>query len=368
MRPESECGHLQREVRVAMHDQPANRSRRLFLKALGLAGAAGASAALPQARAGGREGEALVTVLNIGNCIGCGACVEACREANSWKYPRPEKPYPKMVPNRVKVAEWSDKQDVTDRLTPYNWIYVQSAEVEYQGKTYAISIPRRCLHCANPPCANLCPWGAALKQSNGIVRINDATCLGGSKCKSVCPWSIPERQTGVGLYLKLLPSVAGNGVMYKCDRCYDRIATGAAPACIEVCPMEVQTIGPRSQMIPFAHELAQEMNGFLYGEIENGGTHTLYVSPVPFELLDEAIAKGPGRPHLAPVENSMETAQNLSWALLVAPIAGTAAGLLTAGRRLIDTSERSATGTAATAGSSPAEAAPEDSPPRKANA
>jgi Fe-S-cluster-containing dehydrogenase component len=307
-------------------------SRRGFLKLLGAAGAAGLAASLPAAEATPGEGE-LVTVLDLSRCIGCGACVAACREANIGKYPEPERPFPKMYPGRVKVADWSEQREVDDRLTPYNWLFIQSVEVAYRGASHEINIPRRCLHCANPPCANLCPWGAARKQENGIVRIDAGLCLGGAKCKSVCPWSIPERQTGVGLYRKLLPSLAGNGVMYKCDRCHDRLARGETPACIDVCPMEVQTIGPRQAMIAQARALAASIDGFIYGETENGGTGTLYVSPMPFELLDAAIETGPGRPHLGPVADRMATAESLSWALLAAPAAGIAAGLLKTGRR-----------------------------------
>ncbi len=323
---------------MAAEERAMSTSRRAFLRTLGLAGAAGAVASMPEARASSSENE-FVTVLDIGSCIGCGACVEACHEASAGKYPDPRKPYPKMYPSRVKVAEWSDKRDVVDRLTPYNWLFLQHAEVQYQDKTYELSIPRRCLHCTNPPCANLCPWGAARKQRNGIVRIDEEICLGGAKCADVCPWSIPQRQTGVGLYLDLLPSFAGNGVMYKCDRCYDRVERGGVPACIEACPVGAQRIGPRREMIAYAHQLCEQTNGFLYGEIENGGTNTLYVSPVPFDLINEAVEKGPGKPHMAPVENQMETAENLSWALLAAPLAGAAAGLLKTGTRLLKASE-----------------------------
>lgn len=299
-------------------------SRRKFLQGL-VAGSA--LAFLPQGVRASRE-EELATLLDLSKCIGCGACVEACKESNKHKFPKPKKPFPKMYPSRVKVADWSDKQEVDDRLTPYNWLFIQTAYVTWQGKEYEINIPRRCLHCQNPPCANLCPWGACLKQENGIVRINSDICLGGSKCKSVCPWHIPERQTGVGLYLKLLPSYAGNGVMYKCDRCYDRIAKGLLPACIEACPEGVQSIGPRKEMLAKAHKLAKEIKGYIYGEKENGGTNTFYVSPVPFDVLNEAIEKGPGKPHLKSVPNSMAQEEKLGLALLTAPLAGVAASIL----------------------------------------
>lgn len=300
-------------------------SRRKFLQGV-VAGSA--LAFLPKGVRAGKGEKELATLLDLSKCIGCGACVEACKETNAHKFPKPKKPFPKMYPSRVKVADWSDKQDVDDRLTPYNWLFIQTAYVTWQGKEYEINIPRRCLHCQNPPCANLCPWGACSKQENGIVRINSEICLGGSKCKSVCPWHIPERQTGVGLYLKLLPSYAGNGVMYKCDRCYDRIEKGLLPACIEACPEGVQSIGPRKEMLAKAHKLAKEMNGYIYGEKENGGTNTFYVSPVPFEVLNKAIEKGPGRPHLKSVPNSMAQEEKLGLAVLTAPLAGIAASVL----------------------------------------
>ncbi|MDQ7032085.1 MAG: 4Fe-4S dicluster domain-containing protein [Desulfonauticus sp.] len=301
-------------------------SRRSFLQGV-LASSAGLM--LPGTVEAYDRGEVLATLLDLSKCVGCGECVSACKEVNKSKFPVPKKPFPKMYPSRVKVADWSDKQDVDDRLTPYNWLFIQTATGTWQGKEFEINIPRRCLHCLVPPCANLCPWGACLKQKNGIVRINADICLGGSKCKSVCPWHIPERQTGVGLYLKLLPSYAGNGVMYKCDRCYDKIAQGKVPACIEVCPEGVQIIGPRDEIIAKAHELAKKMNGYIYGEYENGGTNTIYVSPVPFEVLNKCIEKGPGKPHLDKVPYSMDKEEYLGQAVLTAPVVGLLAGVLT---------------------------------------
>ena len=302
-------------------------SRRSFLKG-GLAAACTlAATSIPAGASAANDKQQLVTLLDIQKCIGCEACVEACSEVNADKYPEPKKPFPKMYPDRVPVMDWSDKRDVTDRLTPYNWIYIQSATVEVDGEETEITIPRRCMHCINPPCVKLCPWGAARQLENGISRIDSDICLGGSKCKSVCPWHIPERQTGVGLYLDILPSLAGNGVMNKCDRCYNRIAEGELPACIEVCPEDVQTIGPRDEIIKQAHYLAKEINGYIYGEKENGGTNTIYVSPVPFEKLNKAIEKGKGKPHLKPVKDTMADANNLAAAMVIAPVAGVAAAV-----------------------------------------
>ena len=131
-----------------------------------------------------------------------------------------------MFPERVPVNDWSGKKDVTDRLTPYNLLYIQHTSVKLDGEDIELTIPRRCMHCDNPPCVKLCPWGAAKQEDNGLSRIDSDLCLGGAKCKTVCPWDIPQRQTGTGLYLNLLPSFAGNGVMYKCDRCYDLLEKG----------------------------------------------------------------------------------------------------------------------------------------------
>ncbi|NNF98280.1 MAG: 4Fe-4S dicluster domain-containing protein [Desulfobacteraceae bacterium] len=300
-------------------------SRRAFLR--GGVAAAGTVAASPVAKALPQDNtsEQLATLIDIQRCIGCESCVEACRDSNQTKFPNPAKPFPKMYPNRVPVEDWSEKQDVMDRLTPYNWLFIQSAYVDVNGEETELSIPRRCMHCTNPPCVKLCPWGAAQQLDNGISRIDADLCLGGSKCKNVCPWQIPQRQTGTGLYLDLLPSLAGNGVMYKCDRCHDRIAEGELPACIDACPEDVQTIGPRDEIIAEAHRIAADIDGYIYGEHENGGTNTIYVSPVPFEEINRAMEGGKGIPHLGAATNRMEAAENLALAMVIAPFAGLAA-------------------------------------------
>ena len=95
--------------------------------------------ALPAAASAGQtrvpaaaDGE-LATLLDLSKCIGCGECVSACRESNAHKFPEPAMPLPEPL-GRAENEDWSHQRDVNDRLTPYNWLTLQSAEVEYDGR------------------------------------------------------------------------------------------------------------------------------------------------------------------------------------------------------------------------------------------
>jgi len=262
------------------------------------------------------------------------ACVTACREENKKYFPEPVKEIGDYWPQKKK-EDWSDKRELTSRLTPYNWTFVQEVDVEHNGRIYKISIPRRCMHCDNPPCADLCPFSVLHKKPEGPVVIDRDLCIGGAKCRSVCPWGIPARQGGVGLYLKIAPKFAGGGVMYKCDLCYHRIMSGREPACVEACPQKAIIFGEREALRKLARRRAKETGGYLYGELENGGTSTFYISPVPFEKIDSALMtqkaaqsnpQTPGFPGMpVGIENFTETANGIAWSMLAAPIAGIAA-------------------------------------------
>lgn len=302
-------------------------SRRGFLRSSAVAAVAGvaASAGLQGSAAAGGPGR-FATLVDLSLCDGCVGeamprCVEACRRKNSSRFPEPKKPIKDLWPQKTH-DDWSEKRDVIDTLTPYNWITVQKVEVE--GKD--IFIPRRCMHCDNPPCANLCPFGALNKFEDSSVVINPKSCLGGAKCKAVCPWHIPQRQSGVGFYLKLQPMPAGGGVMYKCDLCHDLISRGETPACVAACrarkgreaPM---AFGPRQQIQEMAHKRAQDIGGVIYGEKENGGTATLYVSKVPFEKINQAILSSKKGPQMGPVQPKLGEVNRWAKGFIWGPLA-----------------------------------------------
>lgn len=234
------------------------------------------------------------SIIDLTRCDGCNdepipKCVSACREYNQSRYPEPNKPIQPYWPRKT-YEDWSEKRDKIDTLTPYNWIFVQKVSIDGTD----INIPRRCMHCDNPPCVRGCPFGALTKQPEGNSIINDELCFGGAKCRDVCPWSIPQRQAGVGLYLKLMPKFAGGGVMYMCDLCKDKIKNGQEPACVSACKNRLgnnsaMSFGDRQSIYKDANKRAKEEGLYIYGDKQNGGTSTLYLSKVPFEKIEKAI-------------------------------------------------------------------------------
>jgi formate dehydrogenase iron-sulfur subunit len=71
--------------------------------------------------------------------------------------------------------------------------------------------------------------------------------------------------------------------------CVSRLEEGQLPACAATCPTRAILFGGRDEMLGLAHErIKNEPNRYIdhvYGEHENGGTSTFYISTVPFEQL-----------------------------------------------------------------------------------
>lgn len=303
--------------------------RRTFFKRLVAASAAGgAIIATGNNRAEAAEGPK-ATVIDLTKCDGCidrpiPKCVEACRINNASRFPNIQgnAPIPAYWP-RTSYEDWTYKKHVIDRLTPFNWIYIAPVKVE----GLQLYIPRRCMHCENPPCHRLCPFGAYGQYKDSSVVVKEDICFGGAKCRQDCPWGVPQRQAGVGLYLKIAPKFGGGGVMYKCDHCHDLINIGKQPDCVTAC-QKAQTFGDKAEMQKLALKRRDEINGHIYGLEENGGTSVFYVSPVPFAAIDRAMREQgivdgkPGRSGMPPkIPNKLEELNGWARSLLVAPIA-----------------------------------------------
>ncbi|MDD3269032.1 MAG: 4Fe-4S dicluster domain-containing protein [Syntrophomonadaceae bacterium] len=317
-------------------------TRRSFLKRAAVSSLAAASIATGVGKAAAQVSPngSLAMLHDLNKCDGCELqdtpqCVLACRTKNAVNFPQPQQPIKDYWP-QPKHEDWSKKQHITNRLTPYNWTYVQNLEVEHEGQKIKVHVPRKCMHCDNPPCSKLCPFGVNDKTVEGPVVIDTNGCFGGAKCRDVCPWHIPQRQAGVGLYLDVAPDYAGGGVMYKCDMCYDLVKQGREPACVSACPRGAIKFGPQEELRQYALDWAKENDGYVYGVDENGGTANFYISRIPFDTINDAIMEQDfdgknGRVGMpVNIENSMNEPGNMLSGFLLAPLAGVlAAGIST---------------------------------------
>ena len=135
-------------------------------------------------------------------CIGCEACMAACRECDSHRG--------KSMMNL----------DIIDR----------SISLE--------ALPTVCMHCSDPfaPCAQVCPVDAILSTDDGVVQSPDPTrCIGCTNCVHACPWGVPKFDPVEQL-------------AYKCNLCYDRTSVGLGPMCATVCPSDALYYGTAAEV------------------------------------------------------------------------------------------------------------------------
>jgi hypothetical protein len=91
--------------------------------------------------------------------------------------------------------------------------------------------------------------------------------------------------------------VGFNPRVTKCELCQHRLAKGLKPGCTSVCPTGAVIFGPRPVLLLEAKRRIETSPGRyyqnrVYGEVDNGGTQSLYLSHVAFEKL--------GLPELGP--------------------------------------------------------------------
>jgi len=159
-------------------------------------------------------------------CIGCGACMRACRNENRV----PESCYRTWV-ERFEIGE-SGEVRVDVAMNPSATFSQDSTPAGGEGGTYskAFFVPKLCNHCETSVCTQVCPVGATFHTEDGVVLVDDKRCVGCGYCVQACPYGTrfinPETHTAD-----------------KCTLCYHRITKGLQPACVEVCPVQARIFG-----------------------------------------------------------------------------------------------------------------------------
>ncbi|MNJ41723.1 Anaerobic dimethyl sulfoxide reductase chain B [compost metagenome] len=146
--------------------------------------------------------------IDSSKCTGCKTCQLSCKDNKDLD----------VGVNYRRVYEYAGGNWVKDGET-------------WQQDVFSYYLSIACNHCSEPACTKVCPSGAMRKREDGFVVVDTETCIGCKYCSMACPYGAPQYN-------------AEKGHMTKCDGCYERVADGKQPICVESCPLRALEFGP----------------------------------------------------------------------------------------------------------------------------
>jgi Fe-S-cluster-containing dehydrogenase component len=153
-------------------------------------------------------------------CIGCKACVVACRETNG------------LPPSRdAKDGNLHDMQMELNANTK-NVIKSYSGPAREGQAAQQSYMKSQCMHCIDPACVSVCMIGALKKREFGVVTYDKDLCVGCRYCQMACPFDVPKFE-----WASTTPKIV------KCEMCVHRLVKHQQPACTEACPRQAVIFG-----------------------------------------------------------------------------------------------------------------------------
>jgi len=178
-------------------------------------------------------------VIDLKRCIGCDTCTIACRQVKG-----------------------TIKGILHAKIIKYEIGKYPDARLDF--------LPLLCMHCAKPPCAEVCPEDAIIMREDGIVITDPKKCIGCRSWVIACPYGALDSFKVKQTYLegrRIAFEVAHEkdhipGKAEKCDFCVDRLMEGREPACVAACPGDARIIGDLNDKEGKLNQLITERKGF----------------------------------------------------------------------------------------------------------
>ncbi|MGV6847118.1 MAG: 4Fe-4S dicluster domain-containing protein [Marinibacterium sp.] len=210
-------------------------------------------------------GKRLGLAIDLDTCVGCHACVTACKGWNTEHYGAP-------------LAD-VDAYGADPVGTFLNRVHSYEVQPKDGGPTQLVHFPKSCLHCDNAPCVTVCPTGASYKRTeDGIVLVNEDACIGCGLCAWACPYGAREMDGEAK-------------VMKKCTLCVDRIYNDnlpeedRVPACVRTCPAGARHFGDYNDPESTVSKLSAERGGMELMPEQGAAPVNRYLPPRPKDQL-----------------------------------------------------------------------------------